>query len=421
MGCLSFTLPGCFKKKPPQRSRKPTIGKAYAVMELYFTFGVLINAVPFTYDRNRRRYDVKKRSIKYKIWFILMLIGMFAEWAQVTRELIRSKLDHTVSRGEWGLIYFVFASWNFICGCHYNTVRKANEIVNHMNQGIRMREYFTEDRLPPTKDHRFAQLHIYATVFQCFFQCLMVAVEGMTKAHYMFANVPAGYRNTVTYGMWAVWAYYRVLTNFMSAYFPIFAGLFHVSTCNQVVGYKEQARLPAAQKYHIYRMLQVLTSRYSEAHSMIFIPHFTIFIAQNLILGVYGTVKFAGHIEFANYMNFPLMSVLVIVMASTFYTKNSTVYEKTKDEKRGVLRRLLPPVERPNKKGRQERLLQQRPRHTAARFSSPGAVKEAKRMAKASPVVAVTFGSLYPIKRTTIMNLFNFIACNAISTLITYP
>ena len=425
MGLFSFKI---FRRLRKERQPSATtIGKAYDVMEIYFGMAVLINAVPFTYDRIRRRYDVDKCSVKYKIWFVLMFIGMFIEWAQVTRELVRSKFDHTVSRGEWGMIFFVFSSWSFLSTIHYNVYKNTNEIVNHMNQTIRMREYFTDEKLPPTKDHRLAKLHIYATAFQVFFQCLMVAVEG-TKKQYLYSNVPPAYRSIVTSGMWAIWAYYRVMTNLLAAYFLIFGGLFHVSTCNQVIEYKEQASVPAEEKPHIYRMLQVMTSRYAEAHSMIFIPQMTLFIAQNLTLGIYGTVKFYDQIDFANYMNFPLMSVLVIVMAGTFYTKNATVYEKTKNEAREIMRGVLPPLavqpehEGPSTSGVQTRRSPKAVRNPAGGwFCNPDALKEARRVARACPVVAVTFGSLYPIKRTTVMNLFNFIACNAISTLITYP
>ena len=424
MSKFTFKISFRFKKKT-DRTPRATIGKAYDWMELYFGAAVLINAVPFTYDRTRRRYDFDRESTKYRIWFVLMLLGMFSEWAQVTRELIRSKFDQSVNRGEWGMIYFVFVSWTLLAACHYSFFKKGNEVVNHMNQTIRMREYFTDEKLPPTNDHQLVKPHIYLTCFQGFFQCLMVAVEG-TKNQYLYSNVPPEYRNLLTSGIWAIWAYYRVMTNFLAGYFLIFGGIFHVSMCNQVIGYREQQQnLTAAEKFHIFRMLQVLTNRYSEGSSMIFIPHMTIFVAQNLILGIYGTVKFHDQIDISNYMNFPIMSVLMVVLAYTFYTKNATVYETTKDEARDVIRALLTPAEQlpscslNTEKGRRVKRIRN---VTVWHYSRQAfAVKEAKRVARACPVVGVPFGSLYKIKRTTVLNLFNFIACNAISTLITYP
>ena len=41
-----------------------------------------------------------------------------------------------------------------------------------------------------------------------------------------------------------------------------------------------------------YRMLQILSSRYDESYGTIFIPQLTNFNTANVILGIYGLVKF---------------------------------------------------------------------------------------------------------------------------------
>ena len=211
-----------------------SIGPAYQLMEHYFRLAVAINTVPFTYNKQRRRFSVSKASIKYGLWFVVMLVGLLVETVQVLRELLRAKNDSAVSRGEWAHIAFVFSSWAFIWSCHYNVAQRQNEMVNHMNQTIALREWFTEARLPKSDDHKIVRAHMISSCMQCFFQCLMVAVEG-TKAHFLYSNMPAEYRSAGTGALWALYAYYRVMSNFLSGYFHVFAGVLHVQTCNQVL------------------------------------------------------------------------------------------------------------------------------------------------------------------------------------------
>ena len=44
-----------------------------------------------------------------------------------------------------------------------------------------------------------------------------------------------------------------------------------------------------------------------------------------------------------------------------------------------------------------------------------------KCVARSCPALGVPFGSFYFIKRSTVLTLFDFTACNAVSALITYP
>ena len=66
-------------------------------------------------------------------------------------------------------------------------------------------------------------------------------------------------------------------------------------------------------------------------------PQITNLNTANVILGIYGLVKFNDSMEFAKLMNFPLMGFIMIVQLLTFYPMNAKVYEATKDEFRLAL------------------------------------------------------------------------------------
>ena len=432
------------------------IGRAFQLMEKYnFRIATAINAVPFTYNRETRRFSLPTRrssSIKYILWFLVVFMGILVETAQVGWELWRAKNDDGMNRGEWALIAFIFSSWTFVIGLHYNVAKRGDVMVNHLNQAIATREWFTEARLPKSGDHKYVRAHIISSCLQCFFQCLMVAAEG-TKAHFLYSNVPAEYRNPLTGVVWVIYAYYRVMTNFLCGYLQYFAGALHVQTCNQILALRSKGEEDVRVNLKYYRMLQILCNRYGEAHSGVFIPVITRFACENLILGIYGTVKFYDQLDTDKYMNFPLMVVMMIIFVFSFYPKYATVYETTRGEKKQALKlgmkhmagsmwKRRPPAKKiptekvivtaeeatgilMNELGKGLRRQQQRRRSSGqdVLHTLPGldALKEMKCIARSCPAVAIPFGSLYKIKQSTVLNLFDFIACNTISTLLTYP
>ncbi|CAG7731530.1 unnamed protein product [Allacma fusca] len=211
--------------------------KSYKLIEIYIKIAVIINAVPFHYNQRTQRLSLDRSSIKYQTWFVLMFLGMVLELSQVTREMIRAGLDDNTSRGEWALIFFIFLSWFLITLLHYNALTNGQDMVSYHNQVIGIRKYFGEENLPPTLDHKTVRAHIISSVCQCFFQCLMVATEG-TRNQYIYSNVPPNNRSLITTLVWAVYAYYRVSSNFLCGYFCLFAGIFHVQTCNQILQYR---------------------------------------------------------------------------------------------------------------------------------------------------------------------------------------
>lgn len=205
------------------------VGRTYELMEYYFHAAVTLNAVPFTY--NGKRFKVDPTSTKYRAWLVLMFAGIVVEWAQMTWELLRAKRDINVSRGEWSLIYFVFIGWNLLLSLHTNTLLKNAEVVNHLNKTVHLRQTFSDAFAKPSqKDEKLVRAHIWASCSQCFFQSLMVAVEGY-KSHFLYSNIPEENRNFVTAGLWTAWGSYRVMTNFLGGYFYYFVGMLHVQTC----------------------------------------------------------------------------------------------------------------------------------------------------------------------------------------------
>ena len=226
---------------PPQKSpAPPNIGKSYSLIET-FTYipAVVLNAVPFTFNKKIRRYAISWTSWKCKIWFVLMLFMVFVELAQITFELIRTKSDPNVSRGDWCLIMFIFISWEFVFSDHLNAFVHGNEGVNHLNQLIRTREWFTQGNreLPPSKDHKIVKALLWTCFSQWFFQCLTVAAEGGKSPH-LYSNVPEEYRSVGTTAVWAVYAYYRVTTNFCTALWHYFAGVLQVEVCTQILKWR---------------------------------------------------------------------------------------------------------------------------------------------------------------------------------------
>ena len=126
----------------------------------------------------------------------------------------------------------------FITTCHYQVLVSHNEMVNHLNQTLWTREWFTEERLPPTKDPKLVRIHLWVGNLQALAQCFLVAAEG-TKSYYIYSNVPEDYRNTTTAVIWAVYAFYRVMSNSLGGYFQYFtftSSVLHIYTCNQILG-----------------------------------------------------------------------------------------------------------------------------------------------------------------------------------------
>ena len=235
-------VPLFVKKVASERSTSspPFIGEAYALIEK-FTYipSVTLNAVPLTFNREIRRYAVSWSSMKSKLWIFSMLIMVFVEWAQITKELITAKADPNVSRGDWCLILFLFISWQFVISAHLNSLVHGDAMINHMNQLIRTREWFTQDQrdLPPSKDHKIVKALLWCCLAQAFFQCLTLAVEG-TAGPYLYSNVPEEYRNVGSAAIWTVYAYYRVITNFCTCLWHYFGGVLQVQLCTQVLQWR---------------------------------------------------------------------------------------------------------------------------------------------------------------------------------------
>ena len=185
-----------------------------------------------------------------------------------------------------------------------------------------------------------------------------------------------------------------------------------------------------------YRMLQILSSRYDESYGTIFIPQLTNFNTANVTLGIYGLVKFNDTMEISKLMNFPLMASIMVVQLLTFYPMNAKVYEATKDEFRLALETGLryhaarrPSVVKPAKNsaapvdGPRQKRSSENAIHSL--HSQPSRGADLYRMirveARSCPLIGIPFGRLYKIKRSTVLSLFDFIAGNSVSALITYP
>ena len=203
-----------------------------------------------------------------------------------------------------------------------------------------------------------------------------------------------------------------------------------LNVCRSQPGKSLEDRLKA------YRMLQILSSRYDEAFGTIFIPQLTNFNTANVIIGIYGLLKFNDTMEFSKLMNFPLMASIMIVQLLTFYPMNATLYEATKDERRlaletglrhdlmqkspvrKVLRNSASNVETSKRNGSAADDIVPRSFQTSAEVSL---LRMIKAEARSCPIIGIPFGRLYKIKRSTVLSLFDFIVGNSVSALITYP
>ena len=215
-------------------SHKPNVGRAYELMELSFRVAMGVNAIPFTYDTTQRRFAVDLRSLKFATWFLLMFLGVSIEFTQMMKELIRTAADDKVSRSDWCLLCLLCISWWLLTTCHYQVLVKHYQMVDHLNQTLWAREWFTEERLPQTKDHKLVRIHLWFGNLQALGQCFLVAAEG-TKNYYVYSNVPEEYRSILTAAMWTLYAFYRVMSNSLAGYFQYFVSALHVNTCNQIL------------------------------------------------------------------------------------------------------------------------------------------------------------------------------------------
>ena len=187
----------------------------------------------------------------------------------------------------------------------------------------------------------------------------------------------------------------------------------------------------AGNRLKYYRMLQILCSRYTKAYGSLFIPSLTAFCVNNIILGIYGIIKLHDQLAFDKLMNFPIMVSVMILGIFTFYPKVSTLYEGTKDEALNSLRVSLANAAQKRSAGFQGRqfagtendveLEAGADNNSSAFRVESNNWKRTKCVARSCPLLGVPFGSLYLIKRSTVLTLFDFTACNAVSTLIAYP
>ena len=174
-------------------------------------------------------------------------------------------------------------------------------------------------------------------------------------------------------------------------------------------------------------MLQVISSRYSETYGLVYIPSMTAFAVDNIILGIYGIIKLNDELEFDKLMNFPLMIAIMILSLFTLYPKLSRPYESTRDEGINSLRVSL----MNERSGQMEDFEVRRAAaieddadiqvETNDNLRKENDWKWHKRVARSCPALGLPFGSFYFIKRSTLLTLFDFTACNAVSALITYP
>ena len=189
------------RKSKDKSPRKPNVGPAYDLMELSFRLSMGLNVVPFTYDLKRRRFSVNPASLKFATWFVLMFLGIVVELAQMSRELIRAAVDENVSRSDWCFLCLLWTNWWFVAFSHHHILVSHQQMVEHLNQTLGSREWFTEERLPHTEDHKLIRIHLWFSNFQALAQGFLVAAEG-TKAHYIYSNLPEEYRTTTTAALW---------------------------------------------------------------------------------------------------------------------------------------------------------------------------------------------------------------------------
>ena len=154
------------RKSKDKSPRKPNVGPAYDLMELSFRLSMGLNVVPFTYDLKRRRFSVNPASLKFATWFVLMFLGIVVELAQMSRELIRAAVDENVSRSDSCLLCLLWTNWWFVAFSHHHILVSHQQMVEHLNQTLGSREWFTEERLPHTEDHKLVRIHLWFSNFQ---------------------------------------------------------------------------------------------------------------------------------------------------------------------------------------------------------------------------------------------------------------
>ena len=163
-----------------------------------------------------------------------------------------------------------------------------------------------------------------------------------------------------------------------------------------LVQHRGRKGLEADERLKYYRMVQILLNSSREAYGLLFIPNLTVFIASNIVLGFYGIIKLHGEMELDKFMNFPIMVGFLLIGSFTFWPRNATIYERTKVEAISSMRFSI---------------------------AAGGALKwkEMRCVLRSRPTLGVPFGSLYLIKRSTVLNFLDFVVCNTVSALITYP
>ena len=195
-----------------------------------------------------------------------------------------------------------------------------------------------------------------------------------------------------------------------------------------ILCYRDQKGISASDRLRYYRMLQLLSSRYSKAYGSLFIPSIMVFIVNNIILSIYGIIKLHDQLEFDKLINFPIMISINILGLFLFIPKLSTLYESTRTEALNSLRISLVNVGSRNMESFKMRLkkVQENDSEIQAETSHNFRVeshgwKRTQSVSRSCPALGVPFGSLYVIKRSTVLTLFDFTACNAVSALIAYP
>ena len=222
-------------KKDIQTAKvRPFVGATYHLIEYCITASVKLNSIPFTYDKANLCCSVRTSSPKFMLWTITMLVSVTIELGQIVRELVRAKQDASTSRGEWCLVAFLFFSWLFILQVHLNVFLHPYEMVNHLNQLIRMRQWFGEEKLPRSSDYKVIRTQMYFCFLQFLVQASMVSAE-REKNQFLYSYLPAESRGVATTALWTLFAFYRVATNFMAGLLQYFVGVLNVETCNQVL------------------------------------------------------------------------------------------------------------------------------------------------------------------------------------------
>ena len=195
---------------------------------------------------------------------------------------------------------------------------------------------------------------------------------------------------------------------------------------NFICSFRDQR---ASERLRYCRKLQAISSHYSETYGVVYISSVTAFAVDNIILGIYGIIKLHDELEFDKLMNFPLMIAIMILSLFTLRPKLSSPYESTKGEAVNSLRITLM-----NERSGQMTDFEVR-RGTATESDADIQVetndtltmgkengwKWHKLVTRSCPALGVPFGSFSFIKRSTLLTLFDFTACNAVSALIAYP